>query len=384
MSLHVIELDPAETFASLRDRLLRAGQGRVVLVPSARSDFLRRGVNLVLLRRLVVREHLEVGLITTDRSLSAQARALGVPTFRNLVLAEHYQPGWWRARRQRERVGFAPGEASAGLPEREVRPGTVLAATLGILIFIALSVGIGLILLVPRATITLRPATWPLQVIYELTADRSLTEASTGAIPAGEIRIAQNWDAEGPATGDPAADRRRMRAQALQGLSSSAPALLPAHVSEGSSLAPGSAQVEVTAETFEPVGNGRYRLSLQAELIGLTVAREDIVQAAQKEMTPLLPSAFAIDPATIVLALEALPGRTDSFQVTARAEGRAQLDAFSLRQAIKGRRVPIVAGYLDQLPLAEPPELDIVPAWWNRWFQRVPLLTDRIQVEILP
>src|SRR5690606_27590507 len=67
-------------------------------------------IDLVLLRRLADRERLEVGLVTADRALSRQARALGLPTFANLTLAEYYRPGWWRGGRRRERVGLPPDD----------------------------------------------------------------------------------------------------------------------------------------------------------------------------------------------------------------------------------------------------------------------------------
>ena len=65
--MRVIELDTAETFYSLRHRLLNSGRGRIVLVVPARGAALRGGVDLPLLHRLADHERLEVGLVTTDR-----------------------------------------------------------------------------------------------------------------------------------------------------------------------------------------------------------------------------------------------------------------------------------------------------------------------------
>ena len=57
--MRVIELDTAETFYSLRHRLLNGERGRVVLVVGRghpRGGALRGGVDLPLLRRLADRE----------------------------------------------------------------------------------------------------------------------------------------------------------------------------------------------------------------------------------------------------------------------------------------------------------------------------------------
>lgn len=384
MPLQVIELDPAETFASLRDRLLRAGRGRVVLRPSPRGDVLGRGVNLVLLRRLIERERLEVGLITTDSVLASRARALGLPTFPNLPLAEHYRPGWWRARRPRERLGFAPGEASRASRAVEDRAGPVIAGATGLVCLVLLLLIAAGLYWLPQATIVLRPATRPLQIITQVTADPSLATATAGALPAGEIRLTQAWEATGPASDGHVVDRRLIRAQALQGLGSAVETLLASHVAAGSLLVPGSARFEVTDEAFALGEDGGWRLSLQTELTGLTVSQVEIERLALGHLAALLPPGFAISPATFNLSVEGVPGRPGDLQLTARAEGKARPDAGLLRQSIRGRRTAIAEQYLDRLPLADDPRLDVYPAWWVRRFQRLPLTAGRIRVEILP
>ena len=83
MALRVIEIDPAETFYSLRDRLLAGQRERVVLVaPGGRMPLV--GLDLVLLRRLADRERLNVGLVTADSRLARQARALGSVSYTHL------------------------------------------------------------------------------------------------------------------------------------------------------------------------------------------------------------------------------------------------------------------------------------------------------------
>lgn len=384
MSLNVIELDPAETFGSLRDRLLRAGKGRVVLLPSSQGDVLEQGINLVLLRRLMERERLEIGLVTPDRVLAARARALGLPAFSSLMLAEHYQPGWWRVRRPRERLGFAPGEAArvSGMPAVSARP--VFAGALGLFLLALMLVASALLFMVPRATIVLRPATRPLQVISEITVDPSLVGAAADSLPAKEIRSTQTWEAFAEPTADPARDRSVMRAQTLQGLGASAGELLSPHVTPGTILVPGTTRFEVIGETFDREQDNRLHLALQIELTGMTVNQADVNQLALEQLTALLPVGFVVLPETGALEVQELPGRPDAFQLTARATGKARLDEASIKQAIYGQRIETVNRYLASSPLASPAEIAIHPAWWMRWFQRLPLLAKNIHIETLP
>src|SRR5690606_22081241 len=110
MPLRVIEIDRSDNFYSIRHRLLFSGRDRAVLV-LPNGDAPVGVVDLALLRRLADRERLDVGLVTGDRQLARDARALGLPAFSSLLLAEYYRPGWWRAGRRPERLGFAAGES---------------------------------------------------------------------------------------------------------------------------------------------------------------------------------------------------------------------------------------------------------------------------------
>jgi hypothetical protein len=191
--MRVIELDTAETFYSLRHRLLNGGRDRVVLVVPGRGAALRGGVDLPLLRRLADRERLEVGLVTADRELARQARAVGLPTFSSVTLAEHYRPGWWRARRRAERLGFPPGPVPdhPNVEASLIRSRRLLQA-LGLLMALVLISAIPLaaaLYFLPAASITLRPASQPAQAIVELTADPALTAADPAnqAIPARPV-----------------------------------------------------------------------------------------------------------------------------------------------------------------------------------------------------
>jgi len=390
--MRVIQLDPADTFASARDRLLRGGRERTVLLLPARGDTLRRGVDLVLLRRLADRERLEIGLVTTDRDVVRQARALGLPAFASITLAEYYRPGWWRGRRRSEQVGFAPGDDRRA-PEQialehaadvhwrrgeRLWIGVLLAAGLLATVLLAAAAVYAL----PRASVTLRPAMLPVQAITELVADPAASDATTRVVPARPVRLPVKWEAKGEFTGRAA--EASVRALALQGLSAAAPDLLAARLAPGYLLVPATVRVAVDNGQFEPEGDAA-RLTLQGELSGLSVATADVVAAIYGKLAAALPPGFALDPATVRLELGTSAALGDGrFVVTARATGRGALDGPALADALAGQPLPSARAYLDTLPLANPAQLDVQPEWWARRIARLPLRVGRIAIVMEP
>ncbi len=325
--MRVIELDTAETFYSLRHRLLNGGRDRVVLVVPGRGAALRGGVDLPLLRRLADRERLEVGLVTADRELARQARAVGLPTFSSVTLAEHYRPGWWRARRRAERLGFPPGPVPdhPNVEASLIRSRRLLQA-LGLLMALVLISAIPLaaaLYFLPAASIALRPASQPAQAIIELTADPALTAADPAnqAIPARPVTLSLAWEATGPGTN--AAARQQVRALALQALNAGAATgwrrgagqrPCPARRAAdrlAARLAPGQwPRARGDASGGQRGGvhrhrRGATRLALQAELTGLAVAAADVHALVFPALARALPDGYALDPATLTTDLEA-------------------------------------------------------------------------------
>lgn len=387
MQVNVIELDPADTYFSARDRLLNNGRDRAVLVIPEKSNRLG-GVELALLRRLADRERLEFGLVTGDRKLARQARNLGLPTFANVPLAEHYRPGWWRTGRRREWLGFAPGA--------DRRPPDAADATarqrdrlwlLAIILFMLLLLGcaaLAAIYFLPHATVNLTPESRPVQVILDLSAVPGEAAASGRNIPARELRLDQAWEATGATTGDDEADHQRIRAQALQGLHAAAPELLSARLGPDELLLPASVEIEIVDETFAP-GDEGSRLALNARVTGLSVPAADVNRVAYAALSAALPDGYEVDGNSYRLVVEpTAPAEAGTFQVTAQATARGDIDAESLPRLLSGRRTEEAVALLSgALPLAEPPRIDFSPSWW--WdFGRFPFRAGRIQIEIAP
>lgn len=362
--MRVIELDTAETYYSLRDRILRGPRERIALVVPPRAAVVE-GVGLPLLRRLADRERLEIGLVTADGELARRARRAGLPAFASLTLAQHYRPGWWRGRRRAERLGLPVG----GLPPPAATSrAAVPIALVVILLALALTAATAVYTL-PRATVTLRPATQPAQAIVEL-AD----------LPARTVALSQPWEAT--AEGQGATARQSARALALQALNAAAPAALAARLAPGEQLVPGATRVAISGEEYTTT-RGRTRLALTATLEGTAVDAAAVNQRVLPELARALPAGYAIDPATLVTRLE--PGSADGrLVVTAAATGRAVIDAGALAAQLAGQRTADVGPMLAALPLAEPARLDLSLGPLATWLPRLPFRPAQIQVEVLP
>lgn len=351
-------------------------------------------IDLVLLRRLADRERLDIGLVTADKSISRQARAVGLPVFSNVTLAEYYRPGWWRAGRRTERLGFGPG-ADRRSPEqiaaenalsssrwRAYRP--LLAVLLAAIILLSLPFALSVFFL-PLGTITLQTETLPAQVILDLSTDAELSAVSGDAVLGHPVQHAQSWEAVGETTDDAAADQQRIRAQALQGLGAAAPDILAGRLVPGLMLVPASVHVAVLDETFTP-GADNSRVVLQTTLSGTAVAEADLNRIAYAALAAALPDGFVPDVAGLGVTMATAPtADPDQFQITARATARPLVDTGSLAQALAGRRAADAATYLSAtLPLSAPPDFDVAPGWWWSWFGRLPLRAERIEVEVRP
>jgi len=367
--MRVIELDTAETYYSLRDRILRGcilrgPRERIALVVPPRAAVME-GVGLPLLRRLADRERLEIGLVTADGELARRARRAGLPAFASLGLAQHYRPGWWRGRRRAEWLGLPVGGAPP--PAATGRAAVPLAIAL-ILLALALTAAAAVYTL-PRATVTLRPATQPAQAIVEL-AD----------VPARPVALSQSWEATAAGTG--AAARQSARALALQALNAAAPAVLAARLAPGEQLVPGATRVTLAGEEYT-TARGQTRLALTATLEGTAVDTAEVNRRVLPELGRALPAGYAVDPATLVTRLE--PGSAAGrLVVTATATGRAVIDANALAAQLAGQRTVDVGPALAALLLAEPARLDLSLGPLTTWLPRLPFRPAQIQVEVLP
>ena len=392
MSLRVIDLDPADTYYSVRHRLLQNGRERTVLVLPA-GDYSVSPVDLVLWRRLADRERLDIGLVTTDRSLSREARAVGLPAFSNVTLAEYYRPGWWRAGRRKARLGFGPADdrrPAHRIARETTKPTPAMSGRRPMFALLAAALIFGLAIMaalyaVPQVAVGLPIAPLPAQVILDLTADTAISTVAGDTLPAHPIRHMLEWEVVGPSTGAPATDQERIRAQAMQGLGTAAPGMLAARLDPGMLLVPAAVRVAVDEETFAP-GTYISRLRLRATLSGVAVAQADLNRVAYRALTEALPAGYAPDAAELRVNIEqADAGKSDQFQVTARTTARPFIDAGELSQAISGQRTAeAIATLSSSTPLSAPPMFESKPGWWLDLIGRLPFNAERIRFEFRP
>ncbi len=218
--MKVISLTPDDDIISVCDRLDWSDEKRVLFVLPEEETAVLPPLSLIRLRRYADRNRVEVGLVTTNRQLSRQARAVGLPAFASVAEAETSRRGWWRGRRRQARLGLPtygeplddgkPHQTEADddgelLPAPVITPRQWLIRYAAILLFFvagALAV-ISFLYLVPRATITLEPIVQPLTAVQQITAVPTFSDIdyAQNTIPARLLTITQTWKTEIETTG---------------------------------------------------------------------------------------------------------------------------------------------------------------------------------------
>ncbi|MDX1688646.1 MAG: baseplate J/gp47 family protein [Candidatus Promineifilaceae bacterium] len=225
--MEVIHLAADDDVVSICDRLeWVSGAQRVLLVLPEEADgpLLDEWLDLVRLRRCAERLRLEVGLVTPERSVAAQARALGLPAFPSVRSAERSRRGWWRGRRRHGQptrpgatVQLGQGRRLKSLPDDADRREMYRRMTpqlgwrrwlwryLGILLFfITLAIFIvGVAYTVPGATVTLHPEVEVLEAGRQIVADPQLESVnfSGASVPARLLAVTVSWQAQVGTTG---------------------------------------------------------------------------------------------------------------------------------------------------------------------------------------
>ncbi len=188
-----------------------------------------------------------------------------------------------------------------------------------------------------------------------------------------------------------AADRALVRAQLMDKLQESAAEAVRSQLQPGEFLVPASITfTQVIAETYD------HSIGEAADTVGLTLrlaasgvvvdendarlAAQSALQAQVKADEALLetPAHFTRDPA---MTLDA-EGRVH-FTVTATGAAVPRIDRESVQRVARGQPIRDVSSALfASLPLAQPPRIELQPAWYAAWFARLPGLAFRIEVVV--
>lgn len=194
----VIQVEPNDTIAVIRNKLEEAQSSEVLLVVPAENEALRNLVYLKLLRRYADNLALSLALVAEDATTRTLAREAGI------VLAPSLEKGQImdiralerRLLGRRKKVELPPeekrapvalGREEAVVPQRKATNWLRLA--LGGALFVALLAAVALA--VPSATVRLTPATNPVTGEMEIVAVKGLSEINYGTaeIPARTVSV---------------------------------------------------------------------------------------------------------------------------------------------------------------------------------------------------
>lgn len=225
--MHIIHLDDSDDIISICDRLTWAGEQQALLVLPESGGVLREGLDLVRLRRFADRHRIEVGLVTPNVLISRQARAIGLPVFPSVDVAETSRRGWWRGRKRSERVGlptvgedvweeFLEGRPYPSLdaadrqemnrrlkPKSNLRLWLVRYAAIFLFCLTLAILYVTFTYAVPGATIILQPETDSVRVERAVLADPAIeaVDYALNSVPARLLTSTESWQTSVATTG---------------------------------------------------------------------------------------------------------------------------------------------------------------------------------------
>jgi hypothetical protein len=187
----IITLETHDDLISVRDRMSWAKTPRILLVWPKFEKVTLRQVDLKVLQRHASSLGAQLGLVTRQRRVRADAEALGIPVFESTGKAQRVT---WPKLRQKKLPHKAP-DKTLREQRKQVRvreaawrahPVTrVLMFSIGVLSVLAL-----VALFIPRAQVHLNPVTQTQSIVVSVTASSSVKSVFiTGSIPAREKRI---------------------------------------------------------------------------------------------------------------------------------------------------------------------------------------------------
>jgi len=219
----ILHLDPHDDFNSARDKMGWTQTARVLLVwptypatvAQGAGRTLARRLDLLLLHRHAHKLGANIALVTEDAEVRDHAQELGLPVFRSIQASRH---GRWRSRAPRrapERRRPSPDILALKPPVADSLMGTlwptlpdIPAQAKEIIRKATLGLGLSAVLLLvffllPSATVTLTPATQPINTTIEIVADPTLEQPDTaGFVPARIARMEVGDSGFMPTTGE--------------------------------------------------------------------------------------------------------------------------------------------------------------------------------------
>ncbi len=194
MKTIVIQLDAHDDLISVRDKMVWSKAQRILLVwPKKGHPGLVRKYDFVSLQRHATELGAQLGLVTHDSSVNANARELGIAIFRSPKQAQRQH---WQRKRSQKPVQWGEQKAArvAGLrlrePQTDEKPSLYLLGwtrltvfTIGVLAVLVLGT-----FLLPGATVIVKPVQKEQSLSMNLIVDPKLDSPSmSGQIPADTV-----------------------------------------------------------------------------------------------------------------------------------------------------------------------------------------------------
>jgi hypothetical protein len=200
----IITLESHDDLISVRDRLSWAKTPRILLVWPKYEKVTLRQVDLKVLQRHASTLGAQLGLVTRQRRVRADAEALGIPVFEST--GEAQKVAWPKPRRKKWRHKAPDKTLREKREQVQIREEAwrtnpivkILVFLVGVLSVLAL-----VALFIPRAQVSLKPVSQTQSIVLPVTANPSMnTVFITGSIPAREKKIVVEGEQKISVTGE--------------------------------------------------------------------------------------------------------------------------------------------------------------------------------------
>jgi hypothetical protein len=188
----IITLESHDDLISVRDQLSWAKTPRILLVWPKYEKVTLRILDLKVLQRHADSLGAQLGLVTRRLKVRRDAESLGIPVFRSSSEAQRKE--WAQPAPRTQRIPNAPRKDLRQMRDlaypkepawRTSLPGRVIVFTLGVFAVLILAA-----VFIPRAVVTLHPATQTQKVVIPIKASEATDAVSiTGAIPARKLAV---------------------------------------------------------------------------------------------------------------------------------------------------------------------------------------------------
>ena len=216
MKTQIITLESHDDLISVRDRLSWAKTPRILLVIPKYVKITLRQVDFKILQRHASSLGAQLGLVTRQRRIRAEAEALGIPVFESTGQAQRVT--WTKSKRRKlpKNTRSSPDRTLREKREQvqvkeeawRAHPVTrILALLVGVVSVLAM-----VALFIPRAQVQLNPIVQTQSIVLPVIANPSVESVFiTGSIPAREKRIVMNGAQKIVVTGEGAVPQSKSK-----------------------------------------------------------------------------------------------------------------------------------------------------------------------------